>query len=127
MSLLIKLVKTIFQKLDDQNYKCENDCVDYKLATNIEKYSQNTHNEQINLNESNQVIKKQNDLTQNIDKQKNKNSKPLIKNLKFDPKCKENQIASCTCCPIEKYYRQKGCSYINYAGRILAFNCPNDS
>lgn len=125
---MCKLVKTIFQKLDDPNYKCENGCVEHKLAANITKNHQNTHNEkQKTSNESNQTVNKKHNLTQNMSKQKNINSRPLIKNLKFDPKCNEKQSESCTCSPIEKYYRDKGCSYINYEGRILAFNCSNDS
>lgn len=69
-----------------------------------------------------------------INKEKaNFNSKPLIEKFKFDPKCKnkknvavlQNKIL-CTCSPIEEYYRNKGCVYISYAGRILLIECINE-
>lgn len=136
---MIKLVKSIFQKLDDPNYECENESCQLlrdrqkikmaKITDNHQKeYNQNINNEhQINLNQSNKIVNKEN-INENItiDKQKNTNFKSIIKTLKVDPKCKENQ-SFCTCSPIEEYYRQNNCSYINYEGRILVFNCPNDS
>lgn len=126
VKMLNELIRSIFQKLDDPNYECENElCRLLRERQNIKSINKNVEGYE-NLLTTNE---------QNI----NPYYKNLIKDLIFDPKGKSktekknfrllnnNNQSVCTCTPIEEYYRQAGCSYINYAGRILVISCPNDN
>lgn len=125
VNMVITLIKSIFKKIDDPDYICEN-----KTCQLLRSRQKKPINNRESLIDSNRSISDDSD----DHKQKISNQKPsgrsnsLIKNLKFNPKCKgiPKGQAPCTCSPIEDYYKNEGCSYINYHGRILVINCPND-
>lgn len=132
---MVELINIIFQKLDDPNYVCEKiDC--QLLKENLINHEINNSNN-VMLNESNQIVNKEYVNHQNI--KDPGTSRPLIKNIKFDPNCKgkiENQQndkkilnnnSQCTCSLVKKYNKHKNCLYINYGGRILEINCLNIS
>lgn len=125
VNMIIALIKNIFQKIDDPDYICENETC--KLLRSRQK---NPIKIQENSLDSNRSISDESDDHKQklLNQKQSRKSNSLIKNLKFNPKCKEisKGQALCTCSPIEDYYKNEGCSYINYHGRILVLNCPND-
>lgn len=118
VNMVIALIKNIFEKIDDPNYICEN-----KTCQLLRSRQQNIINNKESLTDFNRFISNGDHKQKSTDQKPLKQSNSLIKNLKFNPKCKSQM---CSCSPIEEYYKKEGCSYINYHGRILVINCPND-
>lgn len=86
-----------------------------------------TPNTKSNEYHRNDLIKTKNQLPV-IKEKTNFKSKPLIEKFKFNPECKKNiallqNKKLCTCSALEEYYKNEGCIFINYYGRILLIDC----
>lgn len=125
-----QIIKNIFQKIDDSNYECQGQlCSSLRKKKDPNTISSNTKSNE-NPNNNLNTAKTQSQINK---ENANIKSKHLITKFKFDPKCKNKKNIAllqnktlCTCSPIEEYYRNEGCLYINYSGRILLIDCMKD-
>lgn len=153
IEVLTKLVKSIFEKLDDTNCKCESKVYQISREAQTIESTKNTpqnlpsSNKLIEMKKNEENLKTSNGTTnekneQIIVQQKPTINKPFFKKTKLDQKQNEkidiqhseninnkliNDQPLCFCSPIEEYYRKHGYSYVYHTGRILVINCPNDT